>query len=62
MPSFSEAKKHSDFQVTLCRAAMFAFPTAAWSQTAEWTVYNTANSGMLYNRVTCIAIDAQGNI
>ncbi len=43
-------------------AAVFAFPTVAWSQTAEWTVYNTANSGLPYNGVTALAIDAQGTI
>jgi sugar lactone lactonase YvrE len=35
-------------------------PKALWSQTAEWTVYNTANSGLPYNGVTALAIDAQG--
>jgi hypothetical protein len=42
-------------------AAMFAFPTVTWSQTDEWTVYNTANSGLPYNGVTALAFDAQGN-
>ena len=43
-------------------AAVFAFPTVAWSQTPEWTVYNTANSGLPYNGVTGLAIDAQGTV
>jgi hypothetical protein len=43
-------------------AAVFAFPTVAWSQTDEWTVYNTANSGLPYNGVTSLAINEQGNI
>jgi sugar lactone lactonase YvrE len=48
--------------VIIIAAAVFAFPTVAWSQTAEWTVYNTANSGLPYNGVTALAIDAQGTI
>jgi len=47
---------------SIIAAAVFAFPTVAWSQTAEWTVYNTANSGLPYNGVTALAIDAQGII
>jgi len=47
---------------SIIAAAMLALPTVAWSQTAEWTVYNTANSGLPYNGVTAIAIDAQGTI
>jgi sugar lactone lactonase YvrE len=43
-------------------AVMFALPTVAWSQTAEWTVYNTANSGLPYNGVIAIAVDAQGTV
>lgn len=31
-----------------------------WSQTGEWTLYNTANSGLPYNGVTALAIDAHG--
>jgi ligand-binding sensor domain-containing protein len=27
----------------------------------EWTSYNTSNSGLVYNRVNAIAIDATGN-
>jgi sugar lactone lactonase YvrE len=48
--------------LVLSLAVVFAFPTASWSQTSEWTVYNTANSGLSYNGVTAIAIDAQGTI
>jgi sugar lactone lactonase YvrE len=33
---------------------------AAGSQTGDWTVYDTANSGLPYNGVTALAIDAQG--
>jgi sugar lactone lactonase YvrE len=43
-------------------ATLFALPTVAWSQTAEWTVYNTANSGLPFNGVTALAIDAQGTV
>jgi sugar lactone lactonase YvrE len=43
-------------------AVVFALPTVVWSQTAEWTVYNTANSGLPYNGVTGLAIDAQENV
>jgi hypothetical protein len=42
--------------------AVFALPTVAWSQTAEWTVYNTANSGLPFNGVTALAVDAQGTV
>ncbi|MBL7189708.1 MAG: hypothetical protein ISS70_25540, partial [Phycisphaerae bacterium] len=42
--------------------AMFACPSAAWSQIPEWTAYNTGNSGLPYNGVTAIAIDAQGAV
>jgi len=47
---------------SIIAAAVFAFPAVAWSQTAEWTVYNTGNSGLPYNGVTGLAVDAQGNI
>ena len=47
---------------SIIAAAMLALPTEAWSQTAEWTVYNTANSGLPYNGVTALAVDAQGTI
>jgi sugar lactone lactonase YvrE len=43
-------------------AAVFALPTVARSETAEWTVYNTANSGLPYNGATVLAIDAQGTV
>ena len=35
-------------------------PALAWSQTGEWTVYNTANSGLPYNGVTGVAFDTDG--
>jgi len=35
---------------------------AACSQTPEWIVYNTANSGLPHNYVECLAFDAPGNI
>ncbi|MBN2133721.1 MAG: hypothetical protein JW741_29740 [Sedimentisphaerales bacterium] len=40
--------------------AILALPVAAWPQAPEWTVYNTSNSGLPYNGVTALAIDAQG--
>jgi ligand-binding sensor domain-containing protein len=46
---------------SIVAAVVFAFPSTVWSQTPEWTVYNTANSGLPYNGVTALAIDAQGN-
>ena len=48
---------------SIIAAAMFALPTVACSQTVEWTVYNTANSGLPYNTIAFpLAIDAQGNV
>jgi len=41
---------------------MLFVAAAARSQTAECTVYNTANSGLPYNGVTALAIDAQGTV
>jgi hypothetical protein len=46
---------------SIIAAVVSAFPTSVWSQTPEWTVYNTANSGLPYNGVTALAIDVQGN-
>jgi hypothetical protein len=43
-------------------AAVFALPTPAWSQTGEWTVYNTTNSGLPFDGVASLAIDAQQNV
>jgi sugar lactone lactonase YvrE len=43
-------------------AAMIVCPTAGWSQTGEWTVHNTTNSGLPYNGITDLALDAQGTI
>jgi len=34
---------------------------AASSQTPEWIVYNTDNSGLPHDRVRSLAIDEQGN-
>jgi len=34
---------------------------AACSQTPEWIVYDTANSGLPHNSVYALAIDEQGN-
>ena len=48
--------------LALCMATVFALPTVAWSRTDEWTVYNTANSGLPYNGVTGLAINKQGTI
>ena len=47
---------------SIIAAVVLALPTVAWSQTVDWMVYNTANSGLPYNGVTALAIDAQGNI
>jgi ligand-binding sensor domain-containing protein len=41
---------------------MLFVAAVAWSQTAECTVYNTGNSGLPYNGVTALAIDAQGTV
>jgi len=35
---------------------------AARAQAAEWTTYNTANSGLPYNGVTGLAMDIEGNL
>jgi len=35
---------------------------AACSQTREWIVYDAENSGLPRDRVSCLAIDEQGNI
>jgi hypothetical protein len=42
--------------------AIFALPTVTGAQTAEWTVYNTANSGLPYDGATVLDFDAQGNV
>ncbi len=39
---------------------ILSLSTTAWSQTGEWTVYNTGNSGLPYDGVTALAIDGQG--
>ncbi len=41
---------------------MWFLPALTWSQTGEWTVYNTANSGLPYNGITALAVDAQGTV
>ena len=41
---------------------MLLLPVAAWAQAAEWTVYNTSNSGLPYSGVTALAIDAHENV
>ena len=46
---------------SIIAAVVFAFPSTVWSQTPEWTAYNTANSGLPYNGVTALVIDEQGN-
>jgi sugar lactone lactonase YvrE len=48
--------------LVLDMAIVFAFPTVAWPQTGEWTVYNTANSGLPFDGVNALAIDAQGTV
>ena len=42
--------------------AAFLLPTAVCSQTALWTVYDTSNSGLPYNDINALAIDAQGAV
>jgi hypothetical protein len=41
---------------------IFLSPTATWSQDAEWTIYNTSNSGMPYNGATMLAFDEKGSV
>ncbi len=48
--------------VVFVAAAVLLFPTGARSQMREWTVYNTANSGIPDNRVVAIGIDPQGKV
>ena len=43
-------------------ATVFTFPTAAWSQTAEWTTYNVSNSQLPFDRIGPLVFDAQGNL
>jgi sugar lactone lactonase YvrE len=47
---------------SIIAAAMFAFPTVAWAQNADWIVYNTSNSGLPYNGITVLDFDSQGNV
>ena len=46
--------------VSILISANLLFPTLVLSQSPEWTVYNTVNSGLPYNGVTAIDFDAQG--
>ncbi len=46
--------------VGLVVAVMFACPAVARAEAADCTVYSTGNSGLPYNGVTALAIDAQG--
>jgi len=48
--------------VGIFAAVMFIFSKAAWSQSAEWTIYNTSNSGLPYNGITVLDFDSQGNV
>lgn len=41
---------------------MLAFPSVAWSQAADWTVYSTSNSGLPHNSICSLACDARGNV
>jgi len=41
---------------------IFLLPTVTLSQEAEWTIYNTSNSGMPYNGATVLAFDEQGSV
>ena len=41
---------------------IFLSSTATWSQDAEWTIYNTSNSGMPYNGATMLAFDEKGSV
>jgi sugar lactone lactonase YvrE len=54
----SLALKHVGMVVAL----LFVFSNAAWAQSAEWTVYNTSNSGLPYNGITVLDFDSQGNL
>jgi sugar lactone lactonase YvrE len=41
---------------------IFLSSTAIWSQDAEWTIYNTSNSGMPYNGATMLAFGEKGSV
>jgi hypothetical protein len=46
-----------------CVAGLLLFLSAtAWPQAGEWTIYDTRNSGLPYNGVTALAVDARGTI
>jgi len=64
-----EKKSHTTFSGSLVAtlsgiivAVVFMFPASSWSQDAEWTIYNTSNSGMPYNGVAVLAFDEQGSV
>ena len=64
-----EKKSHTTFSGSLVAtlsgiivAVVFMFPASSWSQDAEWTIYNTSNSGMPYNGATVLAFDEQGSV
>ena len=42
--------------------ALYLFPASIGAQTSEWAVYNTSNSGLPFNGITVLAIDAQENL
>jgi hypothetical protein len=48
-------------RIGFCIGSLILCLTAvAWSQAGEWTIYDTRNSGLPYNGVTALAIDAEG--
>ena len=59
-------KRTYDFKMSILlfgsAAVVFALSDQAWAQTAEWTAYNTSNSGLPYNGATVLAIDPQDNV
>jgi sugar lactone lactonase YvrE len=48
--------------VSIISTFVFVFSPITRSQTAEWTVYNTTNSGLPYNGVTGLAINSRGTV
>jgi sugar lactone lactonase YvrE len=57
---FCNASKVRLVLVGIISALILAFPAVSQPETPEWTVYNTANSGLPYKGVTALAIDEQG--
>jgi ligand-binding sensor domain-containing protein len=43
-------------------AAILLSPAAVCSQTSEWIVYNTGNSGLPFNLISALAVDAKGTV